>query len=794
MKKMTKIKLLTLCIGLVQQSYAMEQISDDSLSTVTGQDGMYIEHTITGASVNALNWVDYSDNDRKSKVSFDDVKIFGINSDIQSTLWNDMQSVDDMNDVNQIIRPTNMKTTIKLDIGGAGQQQNAGILLSANVSPFHASIKNIFLLCEQSWCATPSQSLGGLSITAASDIGFVLQTTNGLFNKNELAYLDLNIQNVSISHVLGRNALTLKDMNFNLVGRGYMYISPEEGVVLESRDQNILLERVADLNDVHSSRSGENATNPGVNIDLRYGQDPNNQKNIMRMGASGTITNARLAFSGDQSGLSKFGANASESAAYKGNQLHQNNGYQSDNSGGLHLKMSAEFTRGIDKETKLEIGHTGNGSYALEFSNLSPLAVRDAQGNLNTQKAYIDFGDIYINSIQAKSLNFYVSDKIKNILGEGARINGNIYTQVLSDQYSPSAEAEYLKTLTAAGREAAQVGSWNNKNAALIAIRGFDFQSIARQAKFISDNSIAKLSDQNSTWGIGIPIYNLNANIALSEYKSGTKTGLAYNLTASTQGYGVENGQPKTTSLLIIDGKTGTYSGEEVNYYAGFRNIDAFVDTKGTITYEDDGILISADRLLIAANAELAIGQLPGSRYDCNGCTGYVPLNSFARQDDVITTIALKLDGKGDLMIIPGVNASNATPETNFLSLRGNFEFTELTTEQKNNPNYLGSYLSLINKEVDINDSTGESVVGQSSINFNKLQGALAAEGRVHVKKDMVVFDNQVKFNPKNNNKHFQGEVALSYTGHGVNPEMQKIMNFAIPGGTMRSNLGIKPH
>ncbi len=35
------------------------------------------------------------------------------------------------------------------------------------------------------------------------------------------------------------------------------------------------------------------------------------------------------------------------------------------------------------------------------------------------------------------------------------------------------------------------------------------------------------------------------------------------------------------------------------------------------IGYEDEGIYIRADHLLVAAKAELAIGQLPGSKYNC---------------------------------------------------------------------------------------------------------------------------------------------------------------------------------
>ena len=70
--------------------------------------------------------------------------------------------------------------------------------------------------------------------------------------------------------------------------------------------------------------------------------------------------------------------------------------------------------------------------------------------------------------------------------------------------------------------------------------------------------------------GIGIPIYNLNANVALSGTKyDGDKNGIAYNVMASTEGYGkdAKTGAPSTTSILLIDG--GVENGHARNYYAG---------------------------------------------------------------------------------------------------------------------------------------------------------------------------------------------------------------------------------
>ncbi len=101
----------------------------------------------------------------------------------------------------------------------------------------------------------------------------------------------------------------------------------------------------------------------------------------------------------------------------------------------------------------IELGHTGTGSYAIEFSNLTRLNVRNSSvvgTPVSTQNAYIDFGDIYINTIRTNSLGFMINDQIKSILS--ASSNELIYNP------SPSA---------------------NPQTMALIAVRGMDFQAIA---------------------------------------------------------------------------------------------------------------------------------------------------------------------------------------------------------------------------------------------------------------------------------------------------------------------------
>lgn len=776
MNKIIKLNLLTACICIANQSYALEALSDQTLSHVTGQDGISITQEVSRVEVKQANWIDYSEAGTKPiKLGLHDVVI-------TPTQGN-----------------TNIVSKVNLDVGTTQLASNAkgtGIQLRASVSPFTAVASKIMLVCAPN-CATneSDQNLGSLTFSTISPLEVYLATTNGLFNRNDKAHLELKLQNASISYGQNGQNVTLKDFNFNLTADGYMYIDPKDGIVLTTKsadgksDNFVQLVRAEDKSkNVDASRTGT-ATKPGVNIDVRYGKD-GEQGNVIRLGASGALTNGRIMLNANQSGVANF--NTVNKGLEKSNTAAT--GYGFAQAGGLHMAMSADFTREDSGQTTVsgrtpttfELGHTGTGSYAIEFSNLTRLNVRNSSvvgTPVSTQNAYIDFGDIYINTIRTNSLGFMINDQIKSILS--ASSNELIYNP------SPSA---------------------NPQTMALIAVRGMDFQAIARTARFISDNSLPVNNANSGTWGLGLPIYNLNANLGIfaKQYvnKAGaTKSGLGYDLAMSTDGYRYDSvtGNAYTTSILVLDGEKRTLKdsngvilkdasgnalkGEEVNYYAGLRNIDSYIKANGVIGFEDKEIYVKADSLLIAAKAEIAIGQLPGSLYNCSGTCGtkIVPIDNFGRKDDVLASIAFKLDGQGELFIIPGLETTDGTPDTNFLSLQANFQFKPLTDK-----NDRGSYISLINEDVKA-DGT---VANESSINLNRLQGDLGLETRIHMQKDSVVLDNQVKFNRlstktdtiTNGAKVFTAELAIAPAG-----AMQKIADIAIPGGVMRSSMGITP-
>lgn len=760
MYKIIKLNLLTLCICAANQSYALQALNDQILSDVTGQDGISITHEASKVDIKQLNWVD------PAEVGKTPIKLGLHNIEVKTaTGYN------------------NIKTKLDFDVGTtqlANGTQGVGIQLSASVSPFTATAAQIMLMCSPN-CATgeTDQNLGSFKLSTISPFDVYLATTNGLFNRDSKVHLDFKLQNASISYGQNNQDLTLKDFNFNLSADGYLYIDETEGVVLTSKgsvgDNIVVLGRVEDKTDVHDSRVG-NATNPGLNVDLRYGSANSTHRNLIRIGASGALTNGKIALNADQTGVAKFNTVNRVNGNVQENEVVASAGYGFKNAGGLHLNVSADFTRagnsllGAATPTTFELGHTGTGSYAIEFSNLSPLNVRtstDPNSAINSQNAYIDFGQIYINNIRTNSMGFVVNDQIKTILG----------AQNYELIYNPSPTG-------------------NASNMAFIAVRGLDFQAIARKARFISDNSIAVNNTNEGTWGLGIPIYNLNANAAFFAKKYtntvGTvKDGLGYDIAVSTDGYGEDSqGNPKTTSIIVIDGAMSKH-GEEVNYYTGLRNIDSYFKANGVIGFNENEIYIKADSLLFAANAEIAIGQLPGALYNCpagvDSCAKeVVPINNFAKKDDVLASIAFMLDGKGELFIIPGLEAVGGTPQSNYLSFKSNFEFNTLSSTDLSNESKKGSFISLSN--TDSNGTTTKT----SSFNLNKMQGHLGLNGKIHMQKDSVVIDNQVQFNHKalagGQGTAFRAEVALSPTG-----TMQKVADIAITGGAMRSTLGIMP-
>lgn len=749
-KKNIKLSLLVISMLLVHQSYALEALSEQNMREISGQDGLTVQLQTDKILADQMNWKDNT--------------VFADGSTGNLNLSLNKMSITPLG--NQAVGGT-----VKLDVGGAGSSNTAGIRLEAALNPSQIHFADIKVCSDNAGKAncsdSSSQSLGALTLQDRDGTKFLLQTSNGLFNAKDLAYLEFGLQNANIFYSLKNssavNQLVLKDFNFNFKGSGYMYLDPVKGFVLSTNAQNttgsnnqILLERVADLDNAGK-------TKPGFNIDLRYkpnaGSDPKaysaqnsdtTLKPIIRLGASGVLKDAEISVNADKPTLG--GAQIGSTTA------------SGDMTGstGLHLAMKTSFTPDIkdsngqvtSQGTRLELGGTGTNAYAIEFGNLTPLQIRQgitsgtANLALNQNLASINFGDLYINTIKSQSMEFQISSSIAALLGQQAGIyRHNLY----------------------------ESGVTSNPNILSLAIRGMEFQAIARSARFIADNSNDanhQISNQSGTWGLGLPIYNLNANLGVYGTTYGTnkdKQGIGFGLAMSTQGRNSDGS--KTTSIMLIDGAKNSTSGEEVNYYAGLRNIDLFLDTNGTIGFEQNGIAIDLTKLIIALNAELALGQLPGSRYNTAACATsssiscFVPSNSFTQNSDVLFAIAMRLDGTASLMLIPG-SASD-------LNLTGNVKLN--ASGNNGNKNY-----------IHIVDPGSNAAMG-----LDQISGNLNVDANLKLTQDTFKIANTLQINP---NQDPSGVLKANLNFYPTATSSgQQLGQMVITGGNIRSSIGITP-
>jgi hypothetical protein len=89
---------------------------------------------------------------------------------------------------------------------------------------------------------------------------------------------------------------------------------------------------------------------------------------------------------------------------------------------------------------------------------------------------------------------------------------------------------------------------------------------------------------------------------------------LGYDIAVSTDGYGEDSqGNPKTTSIIVIDGAMSKH-GEEVNYYTGLRNIDSYFKANGVIGFNENEIL---SKLIIYCLLPMLKSQSGSFRVHC---------------------------------------------------------------------------------------------------------------------------------------------------------------------------------
>ncbi|MEC7119426.1 MAG: DUF6160 family protein [Pseudomonadota bacterium] len=717
-------------MALYTPAYALQALDDHDLSQVNAQDGLVID----------LQY-DRIDLDR---VYLEDKT--GLPNNTEGTLRAYINDI--------TVTGSDLGTTYTVDVGSNGTNK-AGIDLDIN-SRYGTIAAESFNICDGNG-ANCGSSLGGLTIQSTENAILKFKTENGLFNQNSIAEMTLGLKNLNIYitqvDAAVNNQLILKDFNFNFFGRGAIWIDTADGLQLiaSGAGNYVDLTRVEDP--AHTGKE-----KPGLNIELMYKGDVASgvfdtagAQGIIRLGASGRTLESSLVFRGTDArdameNILGFSYSSGDMAGFGRDATVLG-------STGLALRMRAEFTRddaaatagGLPaggKGVTLELAHAGDNAYGIEFSELTPLLVRKTAGDapLNTDHSYLDTGNVYLNLASTKRLQMPTNDIL-------------------------IAAPFGAETLTSAADYSHLVHELpDNPNSIVAAIRGMDFQAVSRRSRFIASNDITNPADLPDvalqTWGLGLPIYNLNGNVAIYGTTLGSAERLGFGLGLSTQGVNAEG--DKTTSILLIDGAPNPNDGgNPISYYVGARNIDMLITAHGSIGLESGKININMPKLLIAASLEVAAGYLPGAKYATG--SNYAPLNNFLLNDDVLFGLKLRLDATDvDLSIVPGDN-----------------------TLSGNNLGFEGELL-LNSGALQISDPSDDSIFA-----LDNLSGRIAFENLIKVNRNSVDFGLSFNFNPTQSPADvFRVRDINFYPAGG---SAQRLGEMVITGGTLSSTMNIMP-
>ena len=776
-----RLTALAMSLCAAQSSvYAMQALDEQDLRAVNAQDGIMLDAQYDSLNIDRLYWED--------KVGM------STGSDTALRAYADGISITKNSPTDHI------GTTFKINAGSDTGTGKAGVDLSI-VSRYGTIAADAFKICDAAG-NNCGQSPFGLTVQSTKDATLHFITQDGLFSPNslstaEISWVDVNIYLSNLENSTQPlsstiNQLILKGFNFNVKGQGYMYVDATKGLVLSTEPgSGTGTSGYFDLNRVCTDAAscatdGLKAWNskPGLNIDFvakknsgningKTTYNVDNTSGMIRVGASGRLKNASLTIRGTNGATDTNGAILGE--AYSAADVASTANIMG--SSGIAMRVKADFTNDGSNPTTLELGHGGDNAYALQFSNFSPLLIRKQNGGaFNPDAAYFDSGNVYVNLANTKRL----------ALPENSALNA---APILAGKLTISDDYKQL-VHSATGA---------NPNAVVVATRGTDFQALSRHTEFIADQKIYNDGDTSNdpsstqattgTWGLGLPFYNLNSNLAIygttftgKPYGSAAVTNaqrLGFALGMTTQGVSADGS--KTTSILLIDGKKygtaldpnnvrqASSTGDPINYYIGVRNIDMLLKGYGSIGMENGSLNLNIPDFMFAAAGQVAVGYLPGSQYKTSlgGTAKYAPIDGFLTTKDVLFGLRLRMAGSVDMTMVPG----GTTAESNFISFDGN--------------------LNLTSGAVQIVEPVDGSIIG-----LDNITGKLGFSNQIKIHKDNVDFNTAFTINP---NKDAAGVLRIKdfnlypATG-GVPGNAQRLGEMVFTGGKITSNFNITPH
>lgn len=568
----TRKALLSLSGLLIAgDAFAMSSLEDDTLATVTGQDGIQIGLSASTVSATRFAW---SDGDFTTGV-------------VPTGL--------DLRVDSPTITP--VTATINLDFGASNATATGlpALSIDATVQPFQFSTVGMRVANS----GGSSNTFGVFAIDAPNAATFTFFNTNALFDGgNSLGSFSFNMNSanwylaqprclygggctgalgVGSGSFMGNGLLDgsntntqpgdyniLVFRNFTAKGTltGKFTIDATKGfnflgtlsMPRISATQGGFQTDIGILTGVDFSSAGTSTFN-FANVNTATAA-ANNQGRHWRFGFSGDLLNVDVRLIGDNGSTVLNEATAGTSG----------------------LKLSPRFAFGKTTDTNefvLEMGEPVGGTgctpatagcgSSVRFSNW--LALDPAADPAGANRATYNMGDIYINLLTPTSGN-----GLKSWLTPASVTGATGHADGFSSFACASGTA-CTADVTSFGTMATSTAA--GENSVAVAIRGFELQGGARTITLYNTDAGTALSTPQ-TWALMPTFYNLNANLLM--YPSGhpsfnsmsaARHGTGFDLTVETTGKNTMPGNSSTkgTHLIVAD--------TSANKYVGFRNIDA---------------------------------------------------------------------------------------------------------------------------------------------------------------------------------------------------------------------------
>lgn len=759
-------------IAAMSHAHALQPMSDQDLRAINGQDGISMNIGYSEVKIDEVAWVDQAgkasgDGEQALKAGLGNVQIS------RGALPSDQK----------------LGADVKFDVYSSTTQGKSTAGINLNVASTLGKLTTDSVkICPVGQCSERDPSMGGLRVESYDPIHFNLLTTNGLFNQDSKAYFDLSIKNMQLGlaqkdQAGKENILAMKDLNINLKTLSYMYIDPVNGFSLKSGSDGF-----ADF--IRDEITGK----PGLNFELTV-----NDRGLLRAGASGRMIN----------GLVQFGSAGGADLLGNANLKNGNSVQQSNNaiagSTGIRFKIAGEFTNDSDKlgsnATSLELGGAGGFSYGIRFENITALRTRtgikgDERGDvaLTTERAGLAMDGIYVNLVDSQQIKLPVNPALtQTFLG----------TNKGAGAVPIATDADFVQTIANT--------SSVNPYSAVISLRNVDYMALSRRGQFIASKDVTdpnKLpSATPAKWGLGLPIHNLNGNIALYAKKSDGVNDMVVSknaqgvpvltpvsgserigFSASISTQGVSQDGSKSTSILLIDGADNSnYANGMVtptDYYIGLRNIDMLLNGYGSMGFENGQVNVSMPNLKMIMAAQIAAGYLPGAKYKSCPTTGgcYAPSDNFNKPYDVLAAVKVRLAGSMNFALIPRAaitDQKDLVDGVNALNIVG---VMQLDASKK------------MNNAIQIVDTDG------STLGLDNLSGTIGFDNNLIVNKDNVGFHYSFLFNPnKTVDGVFRAKDVNLYPATVDSNKLisvgnpQRLGELAITGGRLDTQLSITP-